>query len=368
MATKDKQQGNVRFMAVGDMMFCCKLGEHLRSSGNYDHPFEKIRDFLQQADFLYGNFETMITAEHQVEKFAGPGLYYADPPIARALGRANFKAVNLAHNHLYDFGTEGVELTMQLLSDAGVMYHGVGKDVLSARKALEVQVKDFKLGMLSYCGASCSIDEKHKYVTCPIKTEIIRNDVSELSKRADFMIVVLHEGTCSYPSPQHRAWAKAAVDAGAKLLISHHSHVINGIEEYNGAVIAYGLGDFVATFEGKESADSFILDCDLRPDGTIEHKAVPIFINENIQVEIATGKRRTEIMSYIGELSSKLHSDESDREYYSQMGENFIGFQWRELCRNVNSQGLGAISRKLRKLRMHHLKLLINSIVRKLKC
>lgn len=365
MVEKYKQQEYVRFMAVGDMLFCCDLGERLRGSGDYDYPFYKIKNFLKKADFLYGNLETMITAKRQPEKYAGAGIYYSDPPVGQALARAHFKAVNLAHNHMYDFGAEAVESTIQLLSEVGVMYHGVGSDFSFARQPLEFDVKDFRIGMLGYCSASVSTDKKHKYVTCPIKSSIIKRDVSNLVKRVDFAIVTLHEGACNYPSPQHRHWSKVAVDAGAKLVISHHSHVISGIEEYNGAVIAYGLGDFVGTFEGKESREAFILDCLLKSDGTIEYEAVPIWINYGFQPEVAVGEKKREISDYIESLSEKLRTGESDKEYWAQMKKSYFRAAFADTMRLVRGEGIVGVIRKLKKLRWHHIQLLFKSVFRK---
>jgi len=361
MVENNKQKKEVRFMAVGDMMFCCDLGEKLRASNDYDFPFAKIRDFISQADFLYGNFETMITIKHEAEKFAGPGLYYADPPAAQAISRAHFNAVNLAHNHLYDFGAEAVELTMQLLSDAGVIYHGIGRNAREAQQPLEVEINGLTLGMLSYCSASTAIDKKHKYVVCPIDLRIIRKDVSELSKRVDIVSVTLHEGACSYPSPPHRKCAKAAIDAGAKLVISHHPHVINGVEEYNGGVIAYGLGNFVAYFTDEQYRQTFVLDCLLKPDKTIKYNIVPVWINDCFQPEIAEGSRKDRISTYIDELCRKLYTGESDREYWHEMRSSFIASNYREVVRSLKAEGMSVILRKIKRARPHHFRLFLNS-------
>jgi poly-gamma-glutamate synthesis protein (capsule biosynthesis protein) len=365
MADVNKQRRSVRFMAVGDMMFCCELGEKLRKSGDYDFPFSKVKDFLEQADFLYGNLETTMTVKRQPEKFAGPGLYYADPEVAGAIARAHFHAVNLAQSHVYDYGSEAVELTMRLLCEEGVMCHGVGKDRESARQPLEVEVNGSKLGILGYCSGSTAIDKKHKYVTCPIKSGIIVEDVSKLSKRTDLVIVTFHEGLCNYPSPQYRRWAKTAVDAGAKLVVGHHPHVINGIEEYNGAVIAYGLGNFVAYFVEKKFRQTFILDCLLKSDGGIEYEAVPVWINDNFQPEIAQGHFKEELSFLIETLSSHLRTGQADKEYWAQMKKTFLGVVSRDTGRLIRAEGMTAIVRKLKSLRWHHIRLLFNAILRR---
>ena len=51
-----------------------------------------------------------------------------------------------------------------------------------------------------------------------------------------------------------RRISQAAIDAGADMVVSHHPHVLQGVEWYRGHLIAYSLGnlvfdqDFLATF------------------------------------------------------------------------------------------------------------------------
>src|SRR5690606_31988145 len=47
-----------------------------------------------------------------------------------------------------------------------------------------------------------------------------------------------------YPQPLHRKLAKELIDIGADAIIGHHSHIIQGIELYQGKPIIYGLGNF----------------------------------------------------------------------------------------------------------------------------
>lgn len=60
------------------------------------------------------------------------------------------------------------------------------------------------------------------------------------------MIVSFHWGTEKEYTPNdvQKELAHAAVDAGADLVLGHHPHVLEGIEEYNGKNIVYSLGNF----------------------------------------------------------------------------------------------------------------------------
>ncbi|MCB8941166.1 MAG: CapA family protein [Ardenticatenaceae bacterium] len=54
------------------------------------------------------------------------------------------------------------------------------------------------------------------------------------------------------PSESQVAAAQAAIDAGAKLVIGHHAHILQGIDFYNSGVIVYGLGNFAFEIDGRQ--------------------------------------------------------------------------------------------------------------------
>jgi poly-gamma-glutamate synthesis protein (capsule biosynthesis protein) len=77
-------------------------------------------------------------------------------------------------------------------------------------------------------------------------------DVQAALDVADIVVVLLHSGVEYSPTPTglQRAYATAAIDAGALLVLGTHSHVLQPVEEYGGGLIAYSLGNFV--FDGFE--------------------------------------------------------------------------------------------------------------------
>jgi poly-gamma-glutamate synthesis protein (capsule biosynthesis protein) len=67
------------------------------------------------------------------------------------------------------------------------------------------------------------------------------------------------------PNDNQQLLGKIAIDAGADLVVGHHSHRINPIEEYNGKYIVYSLGNFC--FAGNSKPDdmsTFVFQIKLR--------------------------------------------------------------------------------------------------------
>jgi poly-gamma-glutamate synthesis protein (capsule biosynthesis protein) len=338
-------------MALGDMMFHGRVSEYLMT--NFRFPFLQSQPYLSQADIVFANLETMITNQRRAEAFVG----------VKALKYGNVSAVNLCHNHMFDYGTEGVETTINLLQKESIGYVGIGKKLSEARRPLVKEVGGGRIGFLSYCSASTVIDKKHDYVVCSINPDLFMEDIKNLRRGADWVVVTMHEGLCSYPSPQYRIWAKKAVDAGADIVVGHHPHIINGIEQYGNAVIAYGLGNFIAPFEGKAYQQSFILDCVLEQDKKVQYKAVPIWINSCYQPEIAEGENRTQIESLLTVLSDKLRTNQNDSDYYAFVNKSYWPMLYRDVCRSFRAEGMNAIMRKMKKIRFRHLGLLFRRIM-----
>ena len=82
----------------------------------------------------------------------------------------------------------------------------------------------------------------------PESTEAMLTDVEKLRREVDVLIVALHKGIGHTPAAlamYERPLAKAAIDAGADIVVGHHAHILRGIEMYKGRPIYHGLGNFV---------------------------------------------------------------------------------------------------------------------------
>ena len=82
----------------------------------------------------------------------------------------------------------------------------------------------------------------------------MRVDVASLRQRADVVIVSMHYGWEYYttPNPYEKAFARAAIDAGASVAVGHHPHVVQPMERYRTGVIFYSPGNLV--FDQSEPA------------------------------------------------------------------------------------------------------------------
>ena len=207
--------------------------------GGLDFPFENTREIFAADDMTLVNFEGTLT--NTKSKTKNSFSFAAPPEYVQVLTSGNVEAVSLENNHIMDHGTQGYEDTCQTLHGAGILYSGhLGSSIYTTETGVDI-------GMLSYQTFN------GKY---PAIYEAIEGDIQMLRDAGcELVIVSYHWGEEKDYVPNERQvpLGRATLDAGADLVIGHHSHRINPIEEYKGRYICYSLGNF--SFAGNSRPD-----------------------------------------------------------------------------------------------------------------
>ena len=208
------------------------------NGGDINFTMKNVADILRSDDMTLVNFEGTLTNTTYVpdNKKGNDFLFNIDPGYVTVLTDNSIEAVSLANNHVMDHGTEGYEETKRTLYDAGVVFS-------TAEDIGVYTVKDIQIAMLSYL----CIDRYDKPVGGYQNLyEKVAADIAETKKRYPIVIVSFHWGNeLDYkPNDRQKKMGHLAVDSGADLVIGHHSHRFNPIEEYNGVYICYSLGNF----------------------------------------------------------------------------------------------------------------------------
>ncbi|HOB82321.1 MAG TPA: CapA family protein [Peptococcaceae bacterium] len=241
--TSAKQSVMLTISAIGD----CALGaEHTQQgvtfhtvfdqqNGDYRYFFSGVEHILSKDDLTIANLETSLTdSEERADKSYLKYQYWikGKPEYAHILAAGSVEAVSVANNHIYDYGVQGYQDTLAGLKEAGVDYFGFEHGLIK-------EIKGIKVGLLGFTDLSTRIpiNEVKKQVTERIQAQ---------AAETDLVIVSFHWGNeKEYRSTaRQRELAQAAVDAGADLVLGHHPHVLQEIQEYNGKMIVYSLGNF----------------------------------------------------------------------------------------------------------------------------
>ncbi len=239
-------QNNVTLLFTGDVNLARHLKNHLKDRWTY--PFKNI-PWFKEADISVVNLENPLTTAANARK--KKYVFKAPPHFARILKLGGVDLVNIANNHIYDYGAEGLLQTLSALEKENLKYVGAGRNIEEARKPAIFSVKGMKIGFLAYYGVSAHEECHPATVDSPgtalRQLRIIRHDVRKLRPQVDFLVVIFHWGFEKEHTPrQHQInFAHRVIDYGTDLVVGHHPHVLQGIEKYGHGVIVYSLGDFI---------------------------------------------------------------------------------------------------------------------------
>lgn len=234
----------IKISAAGD--FTIGTDESFGYNGTFVHEADKkglshfvggLNDIFKNDDLTTVNLETTLTNASQkaVKKFRFKG----DPSYVEILKLGGIESVNLANNHIHDYLQQGYDDTIKTLKNANIGYFGYDNKYLTT-------IKDVKIGALGYEGWADTTEIRSR----------VSKDIEELRNQgAQIVLVHFHWGVEReyVPTASQQSLARFTVDSGADLVLGHHPHVLQGIEEYNGKFIVYSLGNFM--FGGNRNPD-----------------------------------------------------------------------------------------------------------------
>jgi poly-gamma-glutamate synthesis protein (capsule biosynthesis protein) len=303
--------GTVTVAAVGDMCFATSVRQLIGRSGAHA-PFSATHALLSAADVTVGNLECALSTRGS----AVPGKSYTfeGPPSAvKGLTWAGFDLVAQANNHARDYGSAALADTIKNLDKAGIAHAGAGSNSTSAFKPAYVTRNGTKIAYLSYSqiGPASFQASAHRSGTAyTLRLSTVTKAIKAAKKKADYVFVSIHWGTEYRTTPTSRQveFGRAAVRAGATLVLSHHPHVIEGVEFYRKGLIAYSLGNFVFSPGHAAGHDTFVLTLTLGRKGITNVVARPMHIDPYGRPKPATGSARTRILHAIASTSRGRHT------------------------------------------------------------
>jgi len=293
---------------TGDVTFANHFEQHVQN--RFDYPF-KYLNVLRKADLAMVNLENPLTRFNRPRDKAF--VFKARPEYVRVLQDGGIDIVNLANNHIYDYGPQGLFDTIGFLDKAQIAHVGAGPNMPAARRPVIRTVKNITVAFLGYYGlrphSGCHPASKDSAGTALRFLPYIRKDIRKIRNRVDYVIVSFHWGIEKehYPQEDQIYFAHKTIDYGADAVIGHHPHVLQGIERYKGKIIAYSLGNFIFGGNSRRYETSAVLELSLSraPKAPIAARIIPIEI-ELWQPRIADKEQAEKVLQELREYSSKF--------------------------------------------------------------
>jgi poly-gamma-glutamate capsule biosynthesis protein CapA/YwtB (metallophosphatase superfamily) len=304
----------VHLAAVGDIMLDRSLGDFIRQ-GDLNYPFSEVVGRLQAADITVGNLESALGDTGEPEQKSYP--FRAPPEAADALQLAGFDVLSLANNHGMDYGEQALLQALDLLHEAGVLTVGAGANHTAAHEPRFVEANGLKTAFFGYVNvpveartgfdtASWTAGQDHPGISWA-DPQLIAADVKAVRDQVDLVIVLLHSGYEYVPAPSEpqQEAARAAIEAGADLVIGHHAHILQGIEYYKDGVIIYGTANFAFVIDGPPETAIFHIWLDR--DGVREIAIEPAIVQPGGKPRLADNLEAPAIRNQVYRLTNVLN-------------------------------------------------------------
>ena len=348
---------------VGDIM----MGRSFEEAGGIIPPqgvfalFEPTKHLLGDvADITVANLEIPLTNQgypHPTKSI----VFRCAPENVGGLYYAGIDVVSLANNHILDYMEPGIIQTQNILNAAGIRHSGAGMNSYEAYLPAFKSVKGQTIAFLSSSDRTGQYNNYQPYLQAGenksgfayMTPYYLKQQIQSVDGLADLTIVEMHAGSeystspgshyDSYEPPEDfesmrtnpasevgfqidplfgmeeedysprldrpQMWDRAirhfAIDEGADAVIVHHPHIIQGVEIYNGKMIAHSLGNFIFDLNYPETYPSFILNGEADETGFTDYNIVPVYLDDYI-TKPAVGELGYYILNNIAMRSKEL--------------------------------------------------------------
>jgi hypothetical protein len=280
-------------------------------------PIKKSRRLLKvldACDLVVANLESPLTTATSVKDF-GSSLC-SDPNSVQELKVLNVNVANLANNHIIDRGLAGLEETLNVLKQNGISWLGAGSDQKYASKPFMHEFTEGQIALLAYSYRdlySPSMASGNSPGPNPLILDEAKRQIASLRNKGYIVCVSYHGGDEFFriPCPKYRIVLKELARAGANLVIGHHAHVFQGVEVYNGSIIAYGLGNFYMNtkfqMDNRGSDIGLLLTVELDRLGPFAYSLHFVHNQRSKRkLSIVQGQKRAELLKLFKQISDAL--------------------------------------------------------------
>ena len=271
----------LNIVLTGDILLDRGVRQTIEHHG-VDHLFsDGIDAVFRSAQVVVGNLECPVTKiEAPVFK---QYIFRGEPEWLETLHQHGITHLNLANNHSIDQGREGLLDTKRNIEASGMIPIGAGANMTEASQPVLLAEQPRKVWLVPSLRLALE-----NYAYLPDQPCVSQESMDSLLERvhrlrkADstaIIIVSLHWGGehTLQPVPRQRQEAHQLILAGADVLVCHHTHTLQTIEDFHGKSIYYSIGNFIFDQQKPLNSQACIVRLSIKKDD---------FIVETFPIEI----------------------------------------------------------------------------------
>jgi len=297
-ATPDRED-RFTVSASGDIIIHGRVGEAAATgdaSYDFNPLFAPVQNLIASRDFSICHLEVPISSTNQDLSFDS-AAFRAPMELPAALKAAGFDSCSVASNHAWDSGQTSVTSTIAQLNAVQLPHVGIATDPVEAEKNWQFNVLGNIIGHLSYTYGHNNTDDTNGGVPAHAvalidEQKILADAARQRAAGSEFIIVSMHWGTefqNDLTDQQADLGPRLLASPDIDLIIGHHAHVPQRVEQIDGEYIAYGLGNLLSNQSSSapecpnlctvDSQDGVLLDFVIERDATGALRVVEVIAN-----------------------------------------------------------------------------------------
>jgi poly-gamma-glutamate capsule biosynthesis protein CapA/YwtB (metallophosphatase superfamily) len=268
---KTVRMRDITLAAFGDANFGDGVGDVMAALGPR-YPWSGVAATLKRADIAFGNLESAIFSDPNRPPVPKEFNFRGSPSALRSVvPYAGLDVLNLANNHVGDYGPAAVLDTVRYVKAAGAQPVGAGTLDQATRPAIitRLGLRVAFVGFSDVVPFGFAVGPGHPG-TATADPATIRATVAKARRQADVVVATFRWGIerDTRESARQRDLARIAASAGASAVIGAHPHVLQPIDGLGPRrMVAYSLGNFVWAAGSAASAATGILELGLSQRG-----------------------------------------------------------------------------------------------------
>jgi len=305
------ETGRANLLVTGDLMMHMPTVRSGKTDDGYDYSyiFSYLKDYVDAADYAVVNLETTLSGTEKKE-YSGYPKFNSPDAVASAAYGAGFDLMLTANNHCYDYGTEGLLRTLEVVRAAGLDTLGTYSDA-SGQQYLVKEVGGVKIGMVNYTYGEIGDDLSRPRIN-GLKTDSaasglvnvfdyekpelfyteLENQIAAMkASGADVIVAFLHWGDeySTKVNSVQKEMAQKLCDLGVDIIAGSHPHVIQTMDLLQSAdgtrqtLVLYSMGNFLSN----QRADNISLDTGESEDGLLFTVTVVKYSDGTVVLESA---------------------------------------------------------------------------------
>ena len=293
-----KKTSTAKISAVGDISCQMDMIQDAQNEDSYDfsYMFDNITKYVKKSDIAIGTLETNFTSN----RYSGVGKYNTPTEFLTAVKNSGISLVSLAHNHVLDYGEDGLNQTISKIHEEGMNITGIQNNEENENSEFTGIIKEvngIKIAFLSYTyGLSNEneVSEEEKSKVNIFSEELALKDIQYAKENSNYIIVIMHWGdvNSSTITDYQNNITGFLVNNDVDMILGSHPSVVEPMKiiqnaEGKNILVAYSLGNYISSLKYENADVELILNIQIAKSEDQE-KAVlqkvdytPIYVLDN---------------------------------------------------------------------------------------